>query len=248
LEIYQQLWAEAVAAFERGAPRIDPNLSDPANDLRRGVTLAFRPSAVVRTNVENFLDQLAGIAPGQYLYRPEELHVTVLSIISGTEFWRKEIRTLAACRPIIAEVLSRQNSFRVSFRGVTASPSAVMIQGFPLANGLEKMREELRAAFARNGFGGQLDRRYKINSAHMTVMRFQRTDADWTKLANFLAVNRETDFGEMEVSRIQLIWGDWYASANVARTLQEYRLSEAGMFNRSVTIPATNTRSSTGLC
>jgi 2'-5' RNA ligase len=225
LEIYQQLWIEAVAAFEGGAPQIDTNLSDKANDLRRGVTLAFLPSAVVRTNVENFLGQLGEIAPAQHLYRPEELHVTVLSIISGSEFWRKEIRTLATCRPIITEVLSRQNSFRVSFRGVTASPSTVMIKGFPLNDALEKMREELRAAFARNGLGDQLDRRYRINSTHMTVMRFRRADADWKRLATFLAKNRDTDCGEMEVSRIQLIWGDWYASANIARTLQEYRLS-----------------------
>jgi 2'-5' RNA ligase len=229
LEIYRQLWTEAEAAFERGAPQIDPNLSDKTNDLRRGVTLAFRPSTVVQMNARNFLDQLAEIAPGQYLYRPEELHITVLSIISGTEFWRKEIRSLAACRPITTEVLSRQNYFRVSFRGVTASPSAVMIQGFPLGDGLEKMREELRDTFARNGLGGQLDRRYKINSAHMTVMRFQRPDADWKRLKNFLAENRKADFGEMEVNRIQLILGDWYASANIARTLQEYRLLETAV-------------------
>jgi 2'-5' RNA ligase len=224
LEIYQQLWTEAVSAFERGTPQIDPNLSDKANDLRRGVTLAFRPSPLVRAKVKNFTDQLAEAAPGEYFYQPEELHVTVLSIISGTEFWRKEIRQLAACRAIIAEVLSRQRSFKISFRGVTASPSAVMIQGFPVADGLEKMREELRRAFARNGLGDRLDRRYKITSAHMTVMRFRQADADWKRLATFLAENRDTDFGEMEVNRIQLIWGDWYASANIVRTLQEYDL------------------------
>jgi hypothetical protein len=63
----------------------------------------------------------------------------------------------------------------------------------------------------------------------MTVMRFQRANADWKRLANFLAENRERDFGEMEVHRIQLIWGDWYASAKIARTLQEYRLLETAV-------------------
>jgi 2'-5' RNA ligase len=60
----------------------------------------------------------------------------------------------------------------------------------------------------------------------MTVMRFQRPDSDWKQLAALLAEQRETDFGEMEVSRIQLIWGDWYASAEVVRTLEEYVLQE----------------------
>jgi 2'-5' RNA ligase len=224
-EIYRQLWTEAVAAFERGSPQIDPDLSGNAKDLRRGVTLAFRPSPPVRATVKNFLDRLDRVAPGQYVYQPGELHVTVLSIISGTELWRGEIRRLAACRAVIAGVLQRQRAFRISFRGVTASPGAVMIRGFPSGGALEQMREELRRAFAQNGLGGQLDRRYKIKSAHMTAMRFRRADADWRRLAALLAENRDTDFGEMEISRIQLIWGDWYASADVVRTLQEYRLS-----------------------
>jgi 2'-5' RNA ligase len=224
-EIYRQLWTEAASAFERGCPQIDPNLSSNAKDLRRGVTLALRPSPMVRETVENFLDRLALVAPGQYVYRPEELHVTVLSIISGTESWRGEIRRLAACRAVLAGVLQRQRTFRIYFRGVTASPDAVMIQGFPCDDALEKIRDELRRALAQNGLGGQLDRRYKIKSAHMTAMRFRRADADWKRLAAFLAKNRDTDFGEMEASRIHLIWGDWYASADVVRTLQEYHLS-----------------------
>jgi 2'-5' RNA ligase len=227
LEIYQQLWIGAVSAFERGQPQIDPNLSDRAKDLRRGVTLAFRPSPAVRVKVKSFLDRLAGVAPGQHFYRPKELHVTVLAIISGTEFWRKEMRQLAAGRAIINDVLHRCHSFKVRFQGVTASPGTVMIQGFPDGDALEKIRDELREAFARNGWGGQLDRRYKITAAHMTVMRFCRADADWKRLAAWLAENREEDFGETDVNRIQLVWGDWYASANVVRTLQEFRLPEA---------------------
>jgi len=213
-----------VSAFERATPRIDANLSGNAGDLRRGVTLAFRSSPAVKARVKTFLDELVRVAPGQHVYQPEELHVTVLSIISVTEFWRREIRQLAAGRAVINDVLPRQRPFKVTFRGVTASPGAVMIQGFPANDALETMREELRRAFAQKGLGDRLDRRYKINSAHMTVMRFRRAEADWKRLAAFLAENRGTDFGEMEIRRIQLIWGDWYASANVVRTLQEYPL------------------------
>jgi 2'-5' RNA ligase len=225
LQIYQQLWTEAMGAFERGSPQIDPNVSGKENDLRRGVTLAFRPSPSVQVKVKNLLGRLAGVAPGQYFYRTEELHVTVLSIISGTELWRREIRQLAACRAVINDALLRQPSFKIHFQGVTASPGTVMIQGFPAGNALERVRDELRRAFTRNGLGDRLDRRYKITTAHMTIMRFGRPDADWKQLAALLAENRDTDFGEMEVNRLQLIWGDWYASANVARILQEYPLN-----------------------
>ena len=59
----------------------------------------------------------------------------------------------------------------------------------------------------------------------MTAMRFRQPGPDWKRLAPLLAQGRQTDFGEMEVNRLQLIWGDWYASTGSVRTLQEYRLS-----------------------
>lgn len=226
VEIYKQLWNEATAAFARNRLQTDRHLLDKAKDLRRSVTLALRPSICVQAKVDQLLSRLAAVAPGQYFYQAEELHVTVLSIISGTELWRKEMRQLAASRAIIKDVLSRQTSFAIRFRGVTASPGAVMIQGFSVNNALNQMRDELRAAFAQNGLASQLDRRYKINTAHLTIMRFAQVQTDCKKLATLLAENRETDFGETMVDRIQLVWSDWYASAGTTRTLQEYRLQQ----------------------
>jgi 2'-5' RNA ligase len=225
MQIYEKLWREAMTAFERGRLQIDPNLSDKKNDLRRGVTIILRPSLPVRAKIKRFLDQLFAVCPAQYFYRPEEFHVTVLSIISGTEFWEKEIRHLDSYRAVISSVLRNQRSFKIGFRGVTASRGAVMIQGFP-DRGLSKIRDELRAAFARNGFGGILDRRYKINTAHVTVMRFSEPVPDWKRLASLLEENRKTNFGEMEVTCLQLIWSDWYASADVVQKIQEYHLAD----------------------
>lgn len=228
LQIYEKLWSDAVSAFEQGQQQVDPNLSDKTNDLRRGVTVVLRPSLLVQGRVKHFLDRLATVCPGQYFYHPRELHVTVLSIISGTEFWRKEIRQLMACRAIIGDVLSHHHSFKICFRGVTASPGAVMIQGFPTGDELGNIRNELREAFARNGFGGMLDRRYKVNTAHITAMRFRKPDENWKRLVSLLEENRRKDFGESEVDSLQLIWGDWYASGNIVRILREYRLVRRG--------------------
>jgi 2'-5' RNA ligase len=225
LEIYEKLWNDVASAFERDELQIDPHLSDKTNDLRRGVTIVLRPAPSVRGRVKVCLDRLAMVCPEQYFYRPEELHVTVLSIISGTEFWRREIRQLASYRALISDVLSRRHSFKISFQGVTASPGGVIIQGFPVGDGLAEIRDELREAFVRNGFGSILDRRYKIGTAHLTVMRFRKPGADWKRLASLLEESRQTDFGETEVNGLQLIWGDWYASAGIVRTLEEYRLS-----------------------
>lgn len=222
--IYETLWNDAIAAFERGQPQIDPHLSDKTNDLRRGVTLIFRPSPAVCDAVAAFVDRLTAVCPGQYYYRPEELHVTVLSIISGTELWRREIRRVPACHRVIKHVLKTCPPFEIEFQGVTASPASVMIQGFPVGDSPASIRDELRSAFTQNGLGDMLDRRYKITGAHMTLMRFCKLPADLKPLLVFLKENRDTPFGQIEVNRLQLIFGDWYASADRIRTLWEYHL------------------------
>lgn len=93
-----------------------------------------------------------------------------------------------------------------------------------MGDGLAVIRDELRAALAGAGFGDMPDRRYKVTAAHMTVMRFQKGASDLKPLLAFLKETRETDFGESAINGLQLIFGDWYASAECGRVLQEYPL------------------------
>ena len=202
----------------------DRHLPDKSRDLRRGLALALRPSRSVQHSIEAFLHQLAAAAPGQYFYRPEEFHVTVLSIIPGSESWRDKIHHLAAYQSIIGEVLQRHRKFSITFQGVTASRGGVMIQGFPKDDTLAQIRNDLREALRQHQLGEQLDARYKINTAHITVIRFCDPNLDGKNLLGLLKANRATGFGETCVEKLELILGDWYASAETARTLDDYPL------------------------
>jgi 2'-5' RNA ligase len=224
LEIYEQLWQDAAAAFERGEPKMNDYLPDKTKDPRRGVTLVFRPSEAVLDGVVEFLGRLEAVCPGQYFYRREEMHVTVISVISGTALWREEMERFEQCRHIIGDVLKGQNAFKVNFRGVTASPDSVMIQGFPMDDELAAIREALREAFVHGGFGDMLDRRYRATTAHISGMRFCRARADTKRLLAFLKESRELDFGVCDVDRLELIWSDWFASAETVKVLENYRL------------------------
>ena len=223
-KIYEQLWRKTAVALEAGGLRVDPLLRGKNRDPRRGATLVVRPDAGVRTRMETFLREAAAICPGQHFYRPAELHVTVLAVIPGSESWRKEIHRLPACRAVLGEVLKNGRPFSVEFCGVTASPEAVLIQGFPRGDALARLRDGLRSALRERGVGENLDRRYKITAAHLTVMRFSNPKADWKRLLDFLRTHRETDFGETRFRSLQLIWSDWCASADTVRVLQEYQL------------------------
>jgi 2'-5' RNA ligase len=225
-QTYNRLWREAISSFGRGEPQTDPNLAGRVRDGRRGVALALRPDPAVQTAADRFLRKLAAAAPGQYFYRPDELHVTVLAVIPGSEAWREKIHDLAAIHAVIGNILKRRRPFVISFRGITASPGAVMIQGFPQDGALSEIRAELRTVLRENHLGGDIDRRYKINTAHITVMRFAHARTDWKAFVDLLKANRQTDFGKTRVGKLQLLWGDWYASARTVRTIQEYPLAD----------------------
>jgi len=224
--IYDQLWRKTAAALKSGGLRVDPLLRGKTGDPRRGVTLVARPDAGVRNRVETFLREAAAICPGQHVYQPAELHVTVLAVIPGSESWREEIHRLPVCRTVLDEVLKNYRAFSVKFRGVTVSPEAVLVQGFPQGDALARLRDRLRSALRDRGVGENLDRRYRIAAAHLTVMRFSNPKADWKRLLDFLQAHRETDFGETRFQSLQLIWNDWCASAGVTHTLREYALRD----------------------
>jgi 2'-5' RNA ligase len=222
--IYEELWSKTAAARESGGLRVDPLLRKRTGDPRRGATLVARPDSGVRNRVETFLREAAAICPGQYFYQPAELHVTVLAVIPGSESWRETIDRLPACQAALDEVLKPGRAFSLKFRGVTASPEAVLVQGFPRDHILAQLRDDLRRALRDHGVGDNLDLRYKIAAAHLTVMRFSTPGADWKRLFDYLQAHRETDFGETRFQSLELIWGDWCASADTVRVLQEYRL------------------------
>ena len=106
-----------------------------------------RPDVRAQRKVEAFLNQTAGICPGQHFYKPAELHVTAMVVIPGSEFWPNEIKQLPACRSALDQAVKNARAFRVDFRGVTVSPDAVMIQGFPEDDSLLELRSRVREMF-----------------------------------------------------------------------------------------------------
>ncbi|HUA68796.1 MAG TPA: 2'-5' RNA ligase family protein [Candidatus Saccharimonadales bacterium] len=224
--IYGQLWNKTAPLLKSGGMRIDPLLRNKTGDLRRGVTLVAWPDAAVQRKVEEFLREAAAICPNQYFYKPAELHLTVLAVIPGSEFWREQIHRLPAFQAVLDQVFENRRQFTVQFRGVTASPDAVMVQGFPTDDSLAQLRDKLRDEFRRCNLGENLDRRYKATTAHLTSMRFSNPQANWKKLLDFLQAHRETDFGQTYFQSLQLIWSDWYASIETMRVIQEYPLKD----------------------
>ncbi len=216
-EIYDSMWKDSKSAFDRGDFSLDENLRDRSLDDRMGITILAKPSFEIVGRISEFLNRLKTIEPGQHYYSAQEIHVTVLSVISCRPgFDLSEIDT-NAYEEIIGKVVGRSKAFEIDFRGVTASKSCVLVQGFPVGDGLEKMRDELRRAFAESKLETTIDLRYRLKTAHCTVVRFKEPLSDGEAFVDLLESHREHDFGKSEIHSIELVYNDWYMSESAAK-------------------------------
>jgi 2'-5' RNA ligase len=151
--------------------------------------------------------------------------MSILSVFVCVETWEENTRRLPAAQTKLAELLAGQTAFDLEFRGVTASPAAVMIQGFPLDNSLQALRQRVRDGFETMGLIGEMDRRYPPVTAHLTVMRFRKQLADREAFRQFVEANRTREFGRARIRSLQLVWNDWYMSEAEVRVMAKYPLA-----------------------
>jgi 2'-5' RNA ligase len=223
-ERYEVLWGESIERIRSGNVGIDLVLARGEEDRRRGMTLLFWPAPEVQQRVGAFLDELREVDSDQRYYEAGEMHVTFLSLFTATV----EHEALFARTPeYVAAVGSWVRGlapFSVSFAGVTASPGAVMVQGFLDAQVLNEGRDELRRVLRARGLGDGVDLRYRLETAHMTAVRFRAPLRDGRRLARILERGRDLEFGEMEVRELELVRSDWYMSRGCTEGLGRFPL------------------------
>lgn len=103
----------------------------------------------------------------------------------------------------------------------------MLAQGFPRDGTLEHVRERLRAGLAARGLAGGVDARYRLETAHLTLMRFAAPLRQPERLVEAVAAARDHGFGVMDVREMELVVGDWYQSAENTRLVDAYPLSAA---------------------
>jgi 2'-5' RNA ligase len=222
---YDSLWRKAIDHFnDTGQVWVDPHLADKRGDRRLGLSVIGRPSPDVVGEFSALLRELVSVAPNQYFYRPDEFHITVLSLFTATEAFEPHFAQSPQYLAAVRSVLSAARHFEVVFQGITASNSAVMVQGFPKSPELNKLRDRLRESLRGAGLGEGLDKRYRISTAHATVMRFQTQPRNLRKLVETLAGYREYGFGQTTFRTLQLVKNDWYMSSDKVEVLAEYSL------------------------
>lgn len=223
---YDSMWAEAAPIVRAGEANIDSWLSRLSEDPRRGVTLLARPSQAVAAALEAFLGRLRALEPAQYYQPMADFHHTVMSLFTATADYPPYLEHLPAYRDAVAEAIAGVPPFSIEVRGVTLANGAVLAQGFPLDSNLAMVRNRLRSELATRGLGGALDLRYRLETAHITLVRFAAPLRNAARFVDALAAARAISFGTSAVSAFELVLGDWYHTAAREQELVRYSLEK----------------------
>ena len=203
----------------------EDHLLDCPNDMRYGITLLFRPSSIVKKNIQGFLDDLKMIEPDQYYYRDSDIHVTVMSIVSCYEGFNLNRINISDYKRIVDQSIEDVGGFNISFQGITASKSGIMIQGFLDSTNLHDIRNNLRENFVGTSLEQSLDKRYAIKTAHSTVVRFRQKVRKLEGFIENLNKYRNFDFGSFHVDTLELVSNDWYQKAEKVKLLGRFSLA-----------------------
>jgi 2'-5' RNA ligase len=221
---YDAMWKEAAPVVRDGGAVLDLWLARRGEDARRGITLLARPAPQVAAGLAGFLEHLREMEPAQHYQPAQDLHHTVLSLVSAAPDHARYMARVPAYRDAVAQVAAETPPFAIEVRGVTLSTGAVVAQGFPRGDALATLRDRLRAALAARGVGDTLDHRYRMVTAHMTLVRFAAPLTRPERFVDVLATARTTDFGTSTIERLELVLSDWYHTAANEQSLGEYAL------------------------
>jgi 2'-5' RNA ligase len=220
---YDAMWDRAWPHVAKGDVDCDSHLAGGV-DPRRGMTLIARPDPALAARFASVQDRLAAADPHQYRQPGADLHVTILSLFTVTADYAPHLARRAGYAAAVRAAVDGLPAFDIDFDGITISRGAVLAQGFPRDGTLEQLRTRLRDALRERGLDGMLDQRYRLVTAHSTLLRFIAPPADPARFAATLQDLREMPLGTMRVEAPQLVVNDWYMSSAAVESIEAFAL------------------------
>jgi len=218
-EIYDQMWNQASVEFRGGEITTDP-LIENSKDTRRGISLVLRPDSSALDGLSGIQERLRPIAKHQYFPSLKTLHVTLLSIISCEDHFQIDDIDALHYADVIENALARIPSFDLTFRGLCASPSCVIAQGFVDPQLIAEARSAVQEGLNRAGLRHTIGKRYPPKTAHCTVLRFKSAQISTEALLHAIDTLRDTPIGSCHVRETIFEFNDWYHEPSLVHDLR----------------------------
>ncbi|PWJ41000.1 hypothetical protein [Sediminitomix flava] len=220
---YEEIEENGLNAISVKQEVIDNYLLDPRTDNRKGLSLVVNLDYELLENIYRVLEILKPVMPNQYFYPLSDIHLTVLSVVTVNDDFRYKENLVEEYDKIFCDVIPQIPEFLVNFEGLTISNGAIIMKGFyefPLA----ELREALRNQITVNGIDFQ--ERYKLMTAHSTVVRFKEVISNRKLLLEYMNLFKNLYLGSMVVKSIDFVCHDWYNSLSKKTVLKRYYLNQ----------------------
>ena len=152
-------------------------LESPETDSLRGLNLiTYLPDNINQIIDKKLLPKLNPlVSPSGWTVPPEGRHITILDMIphnSGISTKDQRAHTEKYNKIIDSVYSSFEEEVRVELDGIFTSPDGITIQGFPVGDGLHKLREALRNSLKALGLINLEKKKYIIETAHVALIKF----------------------------------------------------------------------------
>jgi 2'-5' RNA ligase len=221
---YDAMWTAAWPHVAASVVDLETHLTG-GRDPGRGLTVIARPGPALAARCVAVQDRIAAAAPQQILQARADLHMTVLSLFNVTDEPAPHLAHRDAYAAGTRAAVVGLPAFDVDFTGITISRGAVVACGFPRDDTLAVLRSRLRDALRARGLGATLDERYRLVTAHMTLLRFASPPRDPAGLTAALTELRAAPLGTMRVDAVELVVNDWYMSSEALEVVERLALT-----------------------
>ncbi len=223
LNLYDSLWEQSKNNILNNNYNID-NYLNSTKDNRRGITLLTRLNIDILKNIQHFINESMVIEPEQYFYKNTDIHCTILTIISCYDGFKLDLIKIDDYINIIKKALLSIKNFKIEFKGITASDSCIMIQGFPLDNSIDIIRDNIRKSFKSLKLANSIDKRYSKKTSHCTVIRFKKKLNNPIKFIRLIEKYKNYNFGTSNIKELEFVHTDWYQNIKNNKKLSVFKL------------------------
>ena len=202
---YDRMWEAGRVDVEAGNVDADPVPT--ATSLRWGVSIVAKVALPLAATLEVLADRCRHLCGENHtFYTRANFHVTVRSC----EFHRFGVSqndpSVRAYQTVLADVCRRHGPFEVAYCGLNANRTGAIVQGYPVTNALQALREELHDQLAELGFRRGPEEDGARHTAHSSLVVFGGPVTDPVGLCKWVGANRETRYGTARVTHLSLVW------------------------------------------
>lgn len=208
---YDDLWASFVERLPESETSAAP-LGSGRGNVRRGVGAVLRLTGGVASSLEGAARTLAGLVDEETIpFGAPDLHTTVhaLEARGGEDVDEAAARRFAET---VLDVAPRYDRLCVRYEGLTAGPTGILAQGWPVGEGLRDLRREVARRLDARDLPAAVGPGRVRRTAHATLVTFVEPLRDPARLADFVGSNRGTVYGTANFSSMDVIRYDFVGS------------------------------------